>query len=120
MTLTRIAIAPFAGKCGIAILLNVYYGAKRAKALEKNAIAATQNARVATKNAEIAEQGQITERFTKAIEQPRTLEVFRVSELSVHHLPIRPQITSAVVPNHQVNRRYSTAIPYRALLPVAK
>jgi uncharacterized protein YjbI with pentapeptide repeats len=54
---------------GIAILLNVYYGAKRAKALEKNAIAATQNAIAATKNAEVAEQGQITERFTKAIEQ---------------------------------------------------
>src|SRR4028118_2289012 len=54
---------------GIAILLNVYYGAKRAKALEKNAIAATQNAIAATKNAELAEQGQITERFTKAIDQ---------------------------------------------------
>jgi uncharacterized protein YjbI with pentapeptide repeats len=54
---------------GIAILLNVYYGAKRAKALEKNAIAATQNAIAATKNAEVAEQGLITERFTKAIEQ---------------------------------------------------
>jgi len=54
---------------GIAILLNVYYGAKRAKALEKNAIAATQNAIAATKNSEVAEQGQITERFTKAIEQ---------------------------------------------------
>ncbi|MBE9127259.1 MULTISPECIES: pentapeptide repeat-containing protein [unclassified Coleofasciculus] len=54
---------------GIAILFNVYYGAKRAKALEKNAIAATENAIAATKNAEVAEQGQITERFTKAIEQ---------------------------------------------------
>ncbi|MEQ9368976.1 MAG: pentapeptide repeat-containing protein [Coleofasciculus chthonoplastes F3-SA18-01] len=54
---------------GIAILFNVYYGAKRAKAFEKNAIAATQNAIAATQNAEIAEQGQITERFTKAIEQ---------------------------------------------------
>jgi len=54
---------------GIAILFNVYYGAKRAKALEKNAIAATENAIAATKNAEVAEQGLITERFTKAIEQ---------------------------------------------------
>jgi hypothetical protein len=54
---------------GIAILLNVYYGAKGAKALEKNAIAATQNSIAATKNAEVAEQGKITERFTKAIEQ---------------------------------------------------
>ena len=54
---------------GIAILLNVYYGAKQAKAHEKNALAATQNAIAATKNAEVAEQGQITERFTKAIEQ---------------------------------------------------
>jgi hypothetical protein len=54
---------------GIAIILNVYYGAKRAKALEKNAIAATQNAIAATKNADVAEQGQLTERFTKAIEQ---------------------------------------------------
>ncbi len=54
---------------GIAILFNVYYGAKRAKALEKNAIAATENAVAANKNAEVAEQGQITERFTKAIDQ---------------------------------------------------
>jgi len=54
---------------GIAILFNVYYGAKRAKAMEDNAIATTQNAIAATKNAEVAEQGQITERFTKAIEQ---------------------------------------------------
>jgi len=54
---------------GIAILFNVYYGAKRAKAMENNAIATTQNAIAATKNAEVAEQGQITERFTKAIEQ---------------------------------------------------
>jgi hypothetical protein len=54
---------------GIAILFNVYYGAKRAKALEKNAIAATENAIAATKNADVAEQGQLTERFTKAIEQ---------------------------------------------------
>ncbi|NES17865.1 MAG: hypothetical protein F6K41_02835 [Symploca sp. SIO3E6] len=54
---------------GIAILLNVYYGAKRAKAMEDNASATTQNAIAATKNAEVAEQGQITERFTKAIEQ---------------------------------------------------
>lgn len=54
---------------GIAILFNVYYGARRAKALEKNAIAATDNAFAANKNANAAEQGQLTERFTKAIEQ---------------------------------------------------
>jgi hypothetical protein len=54
---------------GIAILFNVYYGARRAKAFEKNAIAATDNAIAANKNANAAEQGQLTERFTKAIEQ---------------------------------------------------
>ncbi|NER98911.1 MAG: pentapeptide repeat-containing protein [Symploca sp. SIO1B1] len=54
---------------GIAILFNVYYGAKRAKAMEDNAIATTKNAIAATENAKIAEQEQITERFTKAIEQ---------------------------------------------------
>jgi len=37
--------------------------------MEDNAIATTQNAIAATENAKIAEQGQITERFTKAIEQ---------------------------------------------------
>lgn len=47
---------------GIAILFNVYYGAKRATAMEKTALAAE-------KNIEVAQNSQITERFTKAIEQ---------------------------------------------------
>ncbi|NEQ69782.1 MAG: hypothetical protein F6K21_30680 [Symploca sp. SIO2D2] len=66
ITFTQIYATVFGG---IAILFNVYYGAKRAKAMEDNAIATTKNAIAATKNAKIAEQGQITERFTKAIEQ---------------------------------------------------
>ncbi len=47
---------------GIAILFNVYYGAKRATAMDKTAQAAE-------KNIEEAQKSQITERFTKAVEQ---------------------------------------------------
>ena len=47
---------------GIAAFVSIYYTGKRAEAFEKNAIAAQ-------KTVQLTEQGQITERFTKAIEQ---------------------------------------------------
>jgi hypothetical protein len=47
---------------GIAAFISIYYTGKRAEAFEKSAIAAQ-------KTVQLAEQGQITERFTKAIEQ---------------------------------------------------
>ncbi|MBD2744041.1 pentapeptide repeat-containing protein [Coleofasciculus sp. FACHB-1120] len=60
---------------GAAILFNVFYAAKRAKAMDDSAIAANKsadaaldNAKAALKNAEAAQDKQITERFTKAIE----------------------------------------------------
>ena len=37
-----------------------------------------------------------------------------------HRSPNRPQIAIALVQGHQVNRRYSTAIPDKALLPAAQ
>lgn len=61
---------------GAAILFNVYYAARRAKAMDDSAIAANKsadaaldNAKAALKNAEAAQDKQITERFTKAVEQ---------------------------------------------------
>ncbi|MBD1880300.1 pentapeptide repeat-containing protein [Coleofasciculus sp. FACHB-T130] len=61
---------------GAAILFNVFYAAKRAKAMDDSAIAANKsadaaldNAKAALKNAEAAQDKQITERFTKAVEQ---------------------------------------------------
>ncbi|MEP0857985.1 pentapeptide repeat-containing protein [Trichocoleus sp. DQ-U1] len=67
---------------GAAILFNVFYAAKRAKAMDDSAIAANKsaeaanksadaaldNAKAALKNAEAAQDKQITERFTKAVE----------------------------------------------------
>ncbi len=60
---------------GAAILFNVFYAAKRAKAMDDSAIAANKsaeaaldNAKAALKNAKAAQDKQITERFTKAIE----------------------------------------------------
>lgn len=47
---------------GIAILFNVYYSAKRSTAMERTAQATE-------KNIEVAQNSQITERFTKAVEQ---------------------------------------------------
>ncbi|MTJ18500.1 pentapeptide repeat-containing protein [Dolichospermum sp. UHCC 0299] len=68
---------------GGAVIVNVYFAGRRAEAMEetakatnrnadaanKNAEAANQNAKAANQNAETANQKQITERFSKAIEQ---------------------------------------------------
>ncbi|MEA5530738.1 pentapeptide repeat-containing protein [Dolichospermum sp. UHCC 0684] len=68
---------------GGAVIVNVYFADRRAEAMEetakatnrnvdaanKNAEAANKNAEAANKNAETANQKQITERFSKAIEQ---------------------------------------------------
>lgn len=61
---------------GGAVIVNVYFAGKRAEAMEetakatnRNADAANRNAEAANKNAETANQKQITERFSKAIEQ---------------------------------------------------
>ncbi len=67
---------------GIAIIGNLYYAGKRAKALDASAIAANatakaalENAKAALKNAEAAQDKQITERFTKAVEQLASPEI---------------------------------------------
>ncbi len=67
---------------GIAILGNLYYAAKRTKALDASALAANatakaalENAKAALKNAEAAQDKQITERFTKAVEQLASQEI---------------------------------------------
>lgn len=54
---------------GIAVLINAYYAAKRADAIDKTAIAAEKNREIGLKNAELIEERLITERFGKAIEQ---------------------------------------------------
>jgi sarcosine oxidase gamma subunit len=61
---------------GGAVIVNVYFAGKRAEAMEetakatnRNADAANKNAEAANRNAEAANQKQITERFSKAIEQ---------------------------------------------------
>ncbi|MBD2094193.1 pentapeptide repeat-containing protein [Trichocoleus sp. FACHB-591] len=54
---------------GLAILANLYYTAKRAEAMDRSATAALSNIEISRRNAFLTEQGQITERFTKAIEQ---------------------------------------------------
>ena len=68
---------------GGAVIVNVYFAGRRAEAMEetakatnrnadaanKNAEAANRNAEAANQNAEAANQKQITERFSKAIEQ---------------------------------------------------
>jgi uncharacterized protein YjbI with pentapeptide repeats len=61
---------------GGAVIVNVYFAGRRAEAMEetakatnRNADAANRNAEAANKNAETANQKQITERFSKAIEQ---------------------------------------------------
>ncbi|MEH2420674.1 MAG: pentapeptide repeat-containing protein [Nostoc sp.] len=54
---------------GIAVIINAFYGAKRAEAMDKSAEAANKSAEAALKNAEAVQDKQISERFAKAIEQ---------------------------------------------------
>jgi len=54
---------------GGAVIVNVYFAGRRAEAMEETAKATNRNAEAANQNAEAANQKQITERFSKAIEQ---------------------------------------------------
>ncbi|MEH2005200.1 pentapeptide repeat-containing protein [Nostoc sp.] len=53
---------------GFAVLINAFYAAKRAEAMDKSAEAANKSAEAALKNAEAAQDKQIREGFAKAIE----------------------------------------------------
>jgi uncharacterized protein YjbI with pentapeptide repeats len=66
----------------IGVVFNLYYTGKREEAFNKNAIAANksanaalENAKAALKNAQAAQDKQITERFTKAVEQLASPEI---------------------------------------------
>ncbi len=61
------AVAIFFG--GIAVIIDAYFAAQRAQAMDKTAEGTLRNAEAALNNAKIAEDKQITERFSKAIEQ---------------------------------------------------
>lgn len=54
---------------GLAVGFNLYHGGKRSEAADRSSEAATRNSEAATRNAKAAEEGQITERFTQAIQQ---------------------------------------------------
>jgi hypothetical protein len=53
--------------CGVAIICNVYYAAKRADAMDKTANAALDNAKAALKTAQAVTDKQTTERFAGAL-----------------------------------------------------
>ncbi len=66
----------------IGVVFNLYYTGKREEAFNKSAIAANksanaalENARAALTNAQAAQDKQITERFTKAVEQLASQEI---------------------------------------------
>jgi uncharacterized protein YjbI with pentapeptide repeats len=54
---------------GLALLVNAYYGAKRAQALNKSAIAAEKSIEIAIQNAKLSQEQLIAERFMSAIAQ---------------------------------------------------
>jgi uncharacterized protein YjbI with pentapeptide repeats len=67
---------------GIGVVFNLYYTGKREEAFNKSAIAANksaaaalENAKAALKNAEAAQDKQLTDRFTKAVEQLASPEI---------------------------------------------
>jgi uncharacterized protein YjbI with pentapeptide repeats len=66
----------------VGVVFNLYYTGKREEAFNKSAIAANksanaalENAKAALKNAQAAQDKQITERFTKAVEQLASPEI---------------------------------------------
>ncbi|MBD2541870.1 pentapeptide repeat-containing protein [Coleofasciculus sp. FACHB-SPT36] len=59
----------------IGVVFNLYYTGKREEAFNKSAIAANKSAEAALENAKAAQDKQITERFTKAIELLSSQEV---------------------------------------------
>ncbi|BAY07682.1 pentapeptide repeat-containing protein [Calothrix sp. NIES-2098] len=54
---------------GLALIANAYYGAKRAQALQKSAIAAEKNIELSIQNAKLSQDKLIAERFMTAIAQ---------------------------------------------------
>lgn len=54
---------------GLALIVNAYYGAKRAQALHKSAIAAEKNIELSIQNAKLSQDKLIAERFMAAIAQ---------------------------------------------------
>ena len=59
----------------IGVVFNLYYTGKREEAFNKSAIAANKSAEAALENAKAAQDKQITERFTKAVEQLASTEI---------------------------------------------
>ncbi len=54
---------------GLLLVINAYYSAKRAEAMDKTAIAAAETLEIGRKNAELTEERLITERFSQSVEQ---------------------------------------------------
>lgn len=50
---------------GLLLVVNAYYSAKRAEAMDKTAIAAAETLEIGRKNAELTEERLITERFSQ-------------------------------------------------------
>ncbi|AFY32441.1 pentapeptide repeat-containing protein [Calothrix sp. PCC 7507] len=54
---------------GLAVMLNAYYGAKRAQALSKSAIAAEKNVQIRAQNTKLSQEKLVAKRFMSAIAQ---------------------------------------------------
>jgi len=54
---------------GLAVIFNLYYGAKRSEVFAETAKANAETANANSRNAKAAEDGQITERFSRSVEQ---------------------------------------------------
>ena len=54
---------------GLLLVINAYYSAKRAEAMDKTAIAAAETLEIGRKNAELTKERLITERFSQSVEQ---------------------------------------------------
>lgn len=107
----------------LALVLGVYLLWRRARAADRQAAAANEQARVANVQAKTAEQGHITDRFTKAVEQlgsekmaVRLGGIYALERLSrdspEDHWTIMEVLTAYVRDNAQWPRKEPTGNPF--------
>jgi uncharacterized protein YjbI with pentapeptide repeats len=112
---------------GLALILNAYYGAKRAQALHKSAIAAEKNIELSIQNAKLSQDKLIAERFMAAIAQlghekteTRTGAIYALErvaqEFPSEHWTIMEILTAFVRENAPVDEGESAREEHTALV----
>lgn len=112
---------------GLAIIINAYYGAKRAAIMEKSLLAAQKNNRINQKNIELSEQKLLSERFMSAISQlghdnvaTRTGAIYaleRVAQDSPQEYWTIMEILTAFVRENGINPKHNNSVEKVTKIP---